>query len=123
MIRLKQLSLFQGSKQLLNQVDQTLYPDQKIGIVGKNGCGKSSLFQLMKNALAPEHGELEFPPKWRVSSAKQETPGSDLTALDYVLAGHQEYYQLTKALSEAEAQHDGHKIAAVHAQLLIRLVQ
>ena len=117
MIRLKKLSLFQGSKQLLNQVDLTLYPDHKIGIVGKNGCGKSSLFQLFNHELAPEHGELEFPPKWRISSAKQETPGSDLTAIDYVLSGHQEYSELQVALAQAESSGDGHAIAAVHAKL------
>ena len=117
MIRLKKLSLFQGNKQLLDQVDLTLYPDHKIGIVGKNGCGKSSLFQMLKNELAPEHGELEFPPKWRISSAKQETPASELNALDYVLSGHQEYFQLTKQLEQAEASGDGHLIAETHAKL------
>lgn len=117
MIRLKKLSLFQGNKQLLDQVDLTLYPDHKIGIVGKNGCGKSSLFQMLKNDLAPEHGELEFPPKWKISSAKQETPASELTAIDYVLSGHQEYYQLTQKLHQAEADGDGHLIADTHAKL------
>ena len=117
MIRLKQLSLFQGSKQLLDKTDLTLYPDQKIGIVGKNGCGKSSLFQMLKNELSPEFGELEFPSKWRISSAKQETPGSDLNAIDYVLSGHQEYYQLTRDLKDAEQAEDGNKIATIHSQL------
>ncbi|TQV88396.1 ATP-binding cassette domain-containing protein [Aliikangiella coralliicola] len=117
MIRFKKLSLFQGNKQLLNQIDLTLYPDQKIGIVGKNGCGKSSLFQMVQHELAPEHGELEFPSKWRTSSAKQETPGSDLTAIDYVLSGHQEYAQLHRALTKAEHNEDGHAIASIHAKL------
>ena len=117
MIRFKKLSLFQGSKQLLNQVELTLYPDHKIGIVGKNGCGKSSLFQMLKNDLAPEHGELEFPSKWLISSAKQETPASDLTAVDYVLSGHQEYFRLNQDLMAAEQAEDGHQIALVHAKL------
>lgn len=117
MIRFKKLSLFQGSKQLLNQVDLTLYPNHKIGIVGANGCGKSSLFQLLKNDLSPEHGELEFPPKWTISSAKQETPGSDLNAIDYVLSGHQEYHQLNQQLLQAEQNEDGHAIANIHAKL------
>jgi len=117
MIRFKKLSLFQGSKQLLNQVDLTLYPDHKIGIVGKNGCGKSSLFQMLKNELSPEHGDLEFPPKWRISSAKQETPASDLSARDYVLSGHKEYFKLNQDLQKAEAAEDGHQIADIHAKL------
>ena len=117
MIRLKQLSLYQGSKQLLDKTSQTLYPDQKIGIVGKNGCGKSSLFQMVRGELSPESGELELPPKWRIASAKQETPASELSALDYVLSGHQEYHQLTEALKQAESSSDGHAIAHVHAKL------
>jgi len=117
MIRLKKLSLYQASKQLLDQVDLTLYPDHKIGIVGKNGCGKSSLFQMLKNELAPEHGELEFPPKWRISSAKQETPASELSAIDYVLSGHQEYFALNQQLADAERAGDGHQIASIHASL------
>jgi len=117
MIRFKKLSLFQGSKQLLDKVDLTLYPDHKIGIVGKNGCGKSSLFQMLKNELAPEQGELEFPPKWRVSSARQETPASELTAIDYVLSGHQVYHRLNQELGKAEQREDGHAIADIHAKL------
>lgn len=117
MIRFKKLSLYQGSKQLLDKVDLTLYPDQKIGIVGKNGCGKSSLFQMLKNELSPEMGELEFPPKWKISSAKQETPGSDLKAIDYVLTGHQEYHRLNQQLIDAEANEDGNAIANIHAKL------
>ncbi|MCW8880189.1 MAG: ATP-binding cassette domain-containing protein [Kangiellaceae bacterium] len=117
MIRLKQLSLYQGSKQLLDKTSLTLYPDQKIGIVGKNGCGKSSLFQMVRGELSPESGELEIPSKWRVASAKQETPASELSAVDYVLSGHQEYHQLTEALKHAEADSDGHAIANIHAKL------
>ncbi len=117
MIRFKQLSLFQGSLPLLKDVNQTLYPDQKIGVVGRNGCGKSSLFSMLRNELAHEHGSLEFPPKWRVSSAKQETPASPLSALDYVLSGHSEYQQIQHALADAESAEDGLAIANQHARL------
>ena len=117
MIRFKKLSLFQGSLPLLKDVSQTLYPDQKIGVVGKNGCGKSSLFAMLRNELAPEQGDLEFPPRWRVSSAKQETPASPLSALQYVLSGHTEYHNIQQALLAAEAKEDGIEIANQHAKL------
>lgn len=117
MIRFKQITLFQGSKLLLDSVDLTLYPGHKVGIVGQNGCGKSSLFQMLQQQLAPEHGEIEIPAKWEISAAKQETPPSDLTAIDYVLSGHRAYTELTQALTAAEAQGDGAKIGMVHAQL------
>lgn len=117
MIRFKQLSLFQGSLPLLKDVSQTLYPDQKIGVVGKNGCGKSSLFSMLRKELAPEQGDLEFPPKWRVSSAKQETPASPLSAIDYVLSGHSEYHNIQQLLKKAEETENGLAIANQHARL------
>ncbi len=117
MIRFKQLSLFQGSLPLLKNVNQTLYPDQKIGVVGKNGCGKSSLFSLLRNELSAEQGDIEFPPRWRVSSAKQETPASPLTALEYVLSGHHEYHSIQQDLVNAELSGDGLEIANQHAKL------
>ena len=117
MIRFKQLSLFQGSLPLLTEVNQTLYPDQKLGVVGKNGCGKSSLFSMLRNELSAEQGILEFPPKWRISSARQETPASPLTAIEYVLSGHTEYAAIQKALKVAESNEDGIEIANQHAKL------
>jgi ATP-binding cassette subfamily F protein 3 len=117
MIRFKKLSISQANQLLVDQADLTLYPDQKIGIVGKNGCGKSTLFQLLQGFLSAEEGELELPPKWQISSAKQETPASELTALDYVLSGHQAYYQLKQALEQAEQKQDGDQIANIHASL------
>ena len=117
MIRFKQLSLYQGSLPLLEGVNQTLYPDQKLGVVGKNGCGKSSLFSMLQKELPPEQGELEFPPKWRISIAKQETPASPLTAVEYVLSGHSEYYQIQQSLKEAENEQNGIEIANQHAKL------
>ena len=117
MIRFKKLSLYQGSLPLLQDVNQTLYPDQKIGVVGKNGCGKSSLFSMLRRELAPEQGELEFPPKWRVSSARQETPASPLNSIDYVLSGHSEYAQIQKDLKIAEDSEDGIAIANLNTKL------
>lgn len=117
MIRFKKITLFQGSKALLDSVDLTLYAGHKVGIVGQNGCGKSSLFQMLTQQLAPEQGEVEIPAKWRISAAKQETPPSDLSALEYVLAGHQEYSDLTAALARAQDRGDGAEIGAIHAKL------
>jgi len=102
---------------LLEKVNQTLYPDQKLGVVGKNGCGKSSLFSMLRNELHPEQGELEFPPKWRISIAKQETPASPLTAIEYVLSGHSEYDDIQQSLKNAEQKEDGIAIAEQHARL------
>jgi ATP-binding cassette subfamily F protein 3 len=117
MIRLKQLTLFQGSKNLLDAVDLTLYADHKVGIVGHNGCGKSSLFQLLMGHLAPEQGELEVPARWQISAARQDTPPSDLNSVDYVLSGHHEYSRLTVELAQAQSDGDGERIGLLHGKL------
>ncbi|MEG0884206.1 MAG: ATP-binding cassette domain-containing protein, partial [Janthinobacterium sp.] len=77
MIRFLQVSLMRGIKPLLEQVDVTLNPGDKIGLIGANGAGKSSLFAMMRGELHPDQGEIDFPAKWRVAYVAQETPPLD----------------------------------------------
>ena len=72
---------------------------------------------MLRNELSAEQGFLEFPPKWRISSARQETPASPLNAVDYVLSGHSEYANIQQQLKVAEASEDGIAIANQHARL------
>ena len=74
MIRFNQVSLMRGVKPLLENVDLTLNPGDKIGLIGANGAGKSSLFAMMRGELHPDQGEIDFPAKWRVAYVAQETP-------------------------------------------------
>ena len=114
MIRLHNISLFQGTKQLLNDVQITIPASQKVGIVGENGCGKSSLFKMLKNELYADKGDLELPNKWRLAAAKQETPETEIRALDYVLEGHKRYAELIQLIEKANEDNDGEKIATLH---------
>ena len=94
MIIFSNLSLKRGQTELLENASATINPKQKVGLVGKNGCGKSSLFALLKKELMPEGGEVNYPANWRVSWVNQETPALDISAIDYVIQGDREYCRL-----------------------------
>ncbi|MBD1583569.1 ATP-binding cassette domain-containing protein [Pseudoalteromonas sp. S16_S37] len=117
MIQLSDIELLRGTKSLLKDASATLFPEHKVGLVGANGCGKSSLFALLKGELTLDAGELQIPKDWSIASVKQETPALEISALDYVLQGHPEYYQCRVALQQAELAQDGAKQAKVHQQL------
>lgn len=111
------LTLKRGQSVLLENANASINPGQKVGLVGKNGCGKSSLLALLKKEVSAEAGEATFPSNWAISWVNQETPALDIPALDYVIEGDREYCCLQQALAIANEQEDGHKIAHIHAQL------
>ena len=88
------LSLKRGQTELLENASATINPKQKVGLVGKNGCGKSSLFALLKKELTSEGGEVNYPANWRVSWVNQETLALDILAIGYVIQGDCEYCHL-----------------------------
>ena len=117
MIQLSDIELLRGGKTLLKNANATLFPEHKVGLVGANGCGKSSLFALLKGELQLDSGDFQFPKDWSIASVKQETPALEISALEYVLQGHTEYYQCRTALKEAEVNGDGAAQAKVHQKL------
>lgn len=117
MIEIKNLSLQRGSKQLLQHASLTIYPGQRVGLIGKNGTGKSSLFALLEGKISHDSGDLRLPKHWQLATVKQETPALDIHALDYVLQGDTELQQLQQLLQQAEAGNDGLKQAELHARL------
>lgn len=117
MIEIKNLSLQRGSKQLLQHASLTIYPSQRVGLIGKNGTGKSSLFALLEGKISHDSGDLRLPKHWQLATVKQETPALDIPALDYVLQGDTELQQLQQLLQQAEASNDGLKQAEYHARL------
>ncbi|WP_180279121.1 ATP-binding cassette domain-containing protein [Janthinobacterium sp. BJB304] len=104
MIRFLQVSLMRGIKPLLEQVDVTLNPGDKIGLIGANGAGKSSLFAMMRGELHPDQGEIDFPAKWRVAYVAQETPPLDRAALDYAIDGDVTLRKLEAELARLESE-------------------
>lgn len=117
MIFFNQLTLKRGQTILLENASATIHLGQKIGLVGKNGCGKSSLLSLLKNELSAEGGEASYPKDWAIAWVNQETPALDISALDYVIQGDREYTRLTAELNKANAENNGNRIATLHSQL------
>lgn len=116
MLVLRELSLQRGGKTLFERTDLTVHPGQKVGLIGANGCGKSSLFSLLLHQLHADSGDVAVPPQWTLAHVAQETPELTLPALEHVLAGDAELQQIETELATAEAAHDGPRIAELHAR-------
>ncbi len=117
MITFKNICLRYGPRILLQEVDWTIYHKQRIGIIGANGSGKSTLFSMLLQKHAPDLGDLLIPKQLRFAHVAQETPAYTQSALDYILDGDQELRAIEQHLQQAEAAHDGDKIAHWHEKL------
>lgn len=117
MIFFTDLILKRGQSVLLENTSVTIHTGQKVGLVGKNGCGKSSLFALVKGELQPEGGNVSLPKNWAISWVNQETPALEISALDYVIQGDREYTGLMSQLEKANQENNGNQIAMIHTQL------
>jgi len=115
-IRLRDITLARGATRLLDRASLTVHVGQKVGVIGSNGCGKSTLFALLRGELAAESGDVEMPSKWRIAHVAQETPAVDTPAIDYVLDGDDELRAVEAALATTDAAHDadGHHVAELH---------
>lgn len=116
MITLQNITLRRGPEPLLEQADLVVYPGHKIGLVGMNGSGKSSLFALLLGELQVDAGDVVLPADLVVAHMAQETPALERAAIDYVLDGDTELRQVERAMAAAEASGEGRAIAASHAR-------
>ncbi|USH02687.1 ABC transporter ATP-binding protein [Grimontia kaedaensis] len=117
MITISDIQLLRGGKPLLNNASATIHPGDKVGLVGKNGCGKSTLFALLKGELSLDAGSCNFPSGWQMAWVAQETPALEREAIEYVIDGDREYRTLEQALRAAEEADDGHKVATLHDKI------
>ncbi len=117
MINISNLRLQRGQKVLLENANARIDVGQRIGIIGRNGTGKSSLFALLRGELHADMGDVHIPAQWVIAHVAQEMPETDMSALDYVLAGDAELLELNHALAKAETDNDGTHIAHCHAEL------
>ena len=117
MLRLLNLALMRGTRLLYAHANLIASPGERIGLVGPNGCGKSTLFAAILGDLAPEDGELETPPHERIAHVAQSFTVEDLSCIDCVLSGHAPLMNAKAALKRAEASGDEMALAAAHSEL------
>ncbi|AKZ63222.1 ABC transporter [Herbaspirillum hiltneri N3] len=121
MIRFQQVTLARGVKPLLENVDVTLNPGDKIGLIGANGAGKSSLFAMLRGELHADQGNIDYPAKWRVAYVAQETPALERPAVEYAIDGDVALRRLEAQLAAAEAEpesaENGIRIAELYGAL------
>lgn len=117
MLELNNITLARGQKVLLDGASTQIYSGDRIGLIGRNGTGKSSLFALFRGEVREEQGEVVRARNLRIASLRQEFEPNALTALEYVIEGDEEYHQLMEALHKAEEALDSDKIVQIHEAL------
>jgi len=117
MITLKNVTLRRGTKVLLDSASVTLNPGEKVGLVGRNGAGKSSLFALLDGSLHEDAGDFSVPAQWRMGQVAQDMPETDLSATDYVIQGDVRLLAAQNEVTSAEASDDGDRMAHAYMDL------
>ena len=114
MLRIDTLTYRIGPRLLLDGASATVNPGHRVGLVGRNGCGKTTLLRLITGELDADGGGTEMPNGWRIGISTQEAPGGPESLIETVLAADPELAALT---AEAETATDAHRIADIHARL------
>jgi len=117
MITLKTVTLRRGTKVLLDAASVTLNPGEKVGLVGRNGAGKSSLFALLDGSLHEDAGDFSVPAQWRMGQVAQNMPETDMSATSYVVQGDVRLLAAQQEVAAAEASDDGDRMAHAYMEL------
>ena len=117
MIQFKNLTLTRGIKVLLEAATFQLHPGHKVGLIGANGAGKSSLFALLRGELHADAGDCDVPAHWVIAHVSQEMLALSQSALEFTLDGDAQLREIEAALAIAEVNHQGEKIAELHHRL------
>jgi len=117
MIAFRHFALRRGSRLLLSDIDLVIQGGWRLGVIGRNGCGKSSLFAALQGKLESDAGELDMPGKVRLAAVDQETPALPDAAIDYVLGGDTELAAALAAEAEAGERGDMEAMARAHHRI------
>ncbi|MGY8809457.1 MAG: ATP-binding cassette domain-containing protein [Pseudomonadales bacterium] len=117
MITIESLTLQRGPLRLLDNANLTLHSGQKVGLLGTNGAGKSSLFALLRSELEPDSGTCSLPADWRIAHMHQEIENLDRLAVDYVLDGDLRLRDIQHRLQQAEAQQAAEQLGIIYGEL------
>lgn len=116
MLSFNNLSLRRGSSLLFENVSFTVHKDNKVGLVGANGTGKTSLFKMIQGEFESDDGTFKYPPDLKIACLAQEVPGTDEQALPYVMGGDKKLMEIEKAILEAELNEDYGSLGELHAE-------
>jgi len=117
MIAFRDFALRRGERLLLSNVDLALHAGWRVGVIGRNGTGKSSLFAAIQGEVEADRGDIDVPTRVRIASVAQETPALDDPALDFVLSGDAAVHAVLRAEREAMAREDWEAVAEAHHKL------
>ncbi len=117
MITLKNVTLRRSAKVLLDSASVTLNPGEKVGLVGRNGAGKSSLFALLNGGLHEDAGEYYIPAQWRMGQVAQDMPETDQSATEFVIEGDTVLTDARIEVAAAEASGDGDRMGHAYMAL------
>src|SRR5437016_7767208 len=115
MLSINEISIRLAGRLLIDHGTAQIIPGARVGLVGRNGTGKSTLFKAIRGELPTESGTITIPPRWRVGSLAQEAPNGPESLIEIVLKSDLERDAL---LREAETAHDPHRIAEIQTRLV-----
>ncbi len=117
MISFRNFALRRGERLLLSEVDLTIHAGWRVGVVGRNGTGKSSLFAAVRHEIEADRGDVDVPQKLRIASVAQETPSLPDPAIDFVLGGDAQLSAVLKAEADAITREDWEAVADAHHRI------
>ncbi len=117
MLNFTDVALRRGSRLLLEKFSATINAGSRVGVVGRNGTGKTSLFGMILEEIPTDHGEVTLAKGLDIATVAQESPNTDRHVLDYVLDGDAELRRLEAQAERAQVEHDAHALAQAHEGL------
>ncbi|KFX66980.1 ABC-F family ATP-binding cassette domain-containing protein [Paraburkholderia fungorum] len=117
MISVRNVTLRRGVNVVLDNASVTFTPGEKVGLVGRNGAGKSSFFGLLNGTLHEDSGEFSIPAAWRMGQVAQEMPETEQSATDFVIEGDTVLLAAQAEVAAAEASDDGMRMAHAYMAL------
>ena len=116
MLSFNNLSLRRGTNLLFENVSFTVHRDNKVGLVGANGTGKTSLFKMIQGEFDSDEGDFKYPPDLKIACLAQEVPGTDELALGYVMSGDKKLLEIQNSITKAENENDYGALGELHSQ-------
>ena len=117
MINLQNIRLKRGGRMIFDGMNLSVHVGHRVGVVGRNGIGKSTLFLLLLGRMLPEEGDVKLPRRWVIAHLEQEIALRPVSALDWTLDGDGPLREIQRAIEKAEKRGDDHRLAELYAGL------